>query len=193
VANPPASPTEKSKLGVGLIHRFCDLTGAPLQREPLTVADLRRRLDGFYWPYHNELATILGRMREKAGVAFHVSCHSMASVARPVSRDAGEPRSDFDIGDGHGVTSGRAFVDTVFEFLSDLGYDVTINRHFAGAESIHKHGDPPRGVHSLQIETRRGLYMNETSYEKRSDFETMRGHLGQLTAHLARYARQNSR
>ena len=186
-------PTEKSKLGVGLIHRFCDLTGAPLQQEPLSVTDLRRRLDGFYWPYHHELAAIIRDMRDQTGVAFHVSCHSMASVARPVSHDAGQPRSDFDIGDGHGMTCDRGFVDTVIQFLAAFGYDVTLNKHFAGAESIHKHSDPANGVHSLQIETRRGLYMNEATYEKRSDFETVRGHLGQLAAHLADYARQNTR
>lgn len=189
----PFEPTEKSQLGVGLIHRFCDLTCAPLQQEPLTVADLRRRLEEFYWPYHHELAAIIRDMREKTGVAFHVSCHSMASVARTVSHDAGTPRSDFDIGDGRGVTCGQGFVDTVMTFLKGFGYDVTYNKHFAGAESIHKHSDPANGVQSLQIETRRGLYMDEATYEKRPDFETIRGHLGQLAAHLADYARQNSR
>ncbi|MEE8305309.1 MAG: N-formylglutamate amidohydrolase [Candidatus Tectomicrobia bacterium] len=189
----PFEPTEKSKLGVGLIHRFCDLTGAPLQQEPLTVADLRQRLDGFYWPYHHELAAITRDMREQTGVAFHCSCHSMASVARPVSHDAGQLRSDFDIGDGHGRTCDRAFVDTVMNVLSGFGYEVPYNKHFAGAECIHKHSDPANGVQSLQIETRRGLYMNETTYEKGSDFETVRGHLGQLAAHLADYAQQNTR
>jgi len=184
-------PTEKSKLGVGLIHRLCDLTGAPLQQEPLSVPDLRRRLDQFYWPYHHELATIIHDMRDWAGVAYHVSCHSMASVARPVSRDAGQPRSDFDIGDGHGRTCDRAFVDAVMRCLSNFGYRVTYNQHFAGAESIHKHSDPANGVQSLQIETRRGLYMNETTYGKGPDFETVREHLGQLAAHLADYAQQH--
>jgi N-formylglutamate amidohydrolase len=193
VLETPFEPTEKSKLGVGLIHRVCDLTGAPLQQAPISVADLRRRLDGFYWPYHHELAALIDAMRDDAGMAFHVSCHSMASVARTVSRDAGRQRSDFDIGDGNGVTCKREFVEAVVEFLSAFGYDVTVNRHFVGAESIHQHGDPANAVHSLQIETRRGLYMNEATYEKRPDFETVRAHLGQLTAHLADYVRHNAR
>lgn len=56
-------PTEKSVFGVGLIHRVCDSTGVPLQILPLSTADLRRRLDEFYWPYHNELTAILTEMR----------------------------------------------------------------------------------------------------------------------------------
>lgn len=190
--NEPFAPTEKSEFGVGLIHSVCDATKAPLQQTPLSVADVRGRLDGYYWPYHNELAAILTGMRARSGFAYHVSCHSMASVARTVSKDAGTPRSDFDIGDRHGETCSRDFVDTVQAFLNGLGYDVTVNKHFAGAECIRKHGDPAGGVHSLQIETRRGLYMDEETYEKLPGFETVRGHLSQLATHLAEFARSNS-
>jgi N-formylglutamate amidohydrolase len=132
-------------------------------------------------------------MHARTGAAYHVSCHSMASIARAVSKDAGAPRSDFDIGNRHGETCDRAFVDTAHAFLEGLGYDVTVNKHFAGAESIRKHGNPSGGTHSLQIETRRGLYMDEETYEKQPEFETVRGHLGQLAAHLAAYASGNER
>lgn len=101
------------------------------------------------------------RMRREAnGIVYHVSCHSMASVARKVSVDAGAQRSDFDIGDGYGKTCNPTFVAAAVECLSGLGYNVTVNKHFAGAESIHKHGDPANGIHSLQIKTKRGLYMD---------------------------------
>ncbi len=186
----PFEPTEKSELGVGLIHGVCDGNKAPLQQLPISTTDLSRRLNEFYWPYHNELSAIIKAMRQNAGTVFHVSCHSMASIARAVSKDAGAPRSDFDIGDRHGETCDRDFVDAVHGFLSGLGYDVTINKHFAGAESIRKHGDPRSGTQSLQIESRRGLYMNEETFEKRPEFETIRNHLGQLSSHLASYARQ---
>ncbi len=189
----PFAPTDKSDLGVGLIHSVSDRTKAPLQQLPISVADLRRRLDEFYWPYHNELSAILQTMRERAGLAYHVSCHSMASIARAVSKDAGAPRSDFDIGDRHGETCDREFVDTVQKFLAGLGYDVTINKHFAGAESIHKHGNPAGGIQSLQIETRRGLYMNEETYEKRAEFDKIRDHLTQLAAHLSGFAKDKAR
>lgn len=188
----PFAPTEKSEFGVGLIHSVCDGNRAPLQHTPLSTSDLRRRLNDYYWPYHNQLSNILNTMYEQHGIACHVSCHSMASVARAVSRDAGGARSDFDIGDRHGTTCDRGFVDTAHGFLRDLGYDATVNKHFAGAECIRKHGDPANGVHSLQIETRRGLYMNEETYEKTPQFETVRAHLGRLAAHLAEFARTRS-
>lgn len=182
------APTGKSDLGVGLIHSVTDAGGVPLQELPVTREDLARRLDGFYWPYHNTLAEMLADRRNTAGQAFHVSCHSMASIARKVSVDAGAQRSDFDIGDGNGVTCGREFVDAVYETLSGLGYKVTVNKHFAGAESIHKHGNPTGGIQSLQIETRRGLYMNEETYVKKADFGDIQSDIEKLVTALAKFA-----
>jgi len=187
------APTQKSSLGVGLIHSVTDAGGMPLQEVPISRADLARRLDHFYWPYHNTLSDMLQAHREAAGMAFHVSCHSMASVARKVSVDAGAQRSDFDIGDGNGVTCERGFVDAVVECLSGLGYRVTVNKHFAGAECIHKHGDPQTACHSLQIETRRGLYMDEETYAKKPDFAKIQGDIGTLIGALTEYASTRSR
>ena len=127
--------------------------------------------------------------RDAHGTAYHVSCHSMASVARKVSVDAGAPRSDFDIGDGYGKTCDPAFVAAAVECLSGLGYNVTVNKHFAGAESIHKHGDPANGIHGLQIETKRGLYMDEVTYANRPEFEKVQSDLGTLYRHLSDFAR----
>ena len=127
--------------------------------------------------------------RDAHGIAFHVSCHSMASVARNVSKDAGAQRSDFDSVDGYGKTCDAAFVEAAVECLTGLGYNVTVNKHFAGAESIHKHGDPKVGVYSLQIEARRGLYMDEATYAKRTAFEKVRSDLGTLCGALAAFAR----
>lgn len=182
-------PTRRSEFGVGLIHAKCDVDGAPLQRTPLDRDDLERRLDGYYRPYHATLGEMLAARRDAAGVAFHVSCHSMASIARGISADAGAKRSDFDLGDGNGVTTGPEFVAAARECLAGFGYEVTVNRHFAGAASIHKHGDPASGMHSLQIETRRGLYMNEKTYRKGPEFAEVQSHLAQLTRHLADFAR----
>ncbi len=99
------------------------------------------------------------------------------------------PRSDFDIGDGKSETWDPAFVAASVECLSGLGYSVTANKHFAGAERIHKHGDPANGIHSLQIETKRGLDMDEVTYAKRPEFEKVQSDLGTLCRHISDVAR----
>ena len=161
-----------------------------LQDTPITAADLRHRLDTYYWPYHNTLAAILEKFRERHGVAFHVSCHSMSSIGGKAVADAGRKRSDFDIGTRNGSTTTPEFADAVIECLKGFGYDVTRDEHFIGAESVRKHGDPDAGVHSLQIEINRSIYMDEDSYRRSDRFAEIQQHLSQLSLRLADFARE---
>ena len=63
---------------------------------------------------------------------------------------------------------------------------------FIGAESVRKHGDPENGVHSLQIEINRSIYMDEDSYRRSERFAEIQGHLSQLAHRLADFARAQS-
>lgn len=103
--------------------------------------------------------------------------------------DAGSRRSDFDLGDRNGTTCGRERVDVVAEALTGFGYRVTVNAHYVGAEAARKHGDPQSGVHSLQIEMNRDLYMNEATRERSSRFPQIQQHMATLSERLADFAR----
>ena len=102
-------PTEKSRLGIGLIHSAAGRDRIPLYDRKLAVGDVRNRIDSYYWPYHHELGRLLEEHRARRGVAYHVSCHSMAAIGGASTLDAGSPRSDFDIGDRHGASCEPAF------------------------------------------------------------------------------------
>ena len=185
----PLETSDKSIRGMGLIPRVCGKGDVVLQDGPITVADLRHRLDNYYWPYHNTLADVLAEFHERFGVAYHVSCHSMSRVGGMAVPDPGRKRPDFDIGPRNGTTTKPEFAEAVIECLSGFGYDVTLNEHFAGAESVHKHGKPAAGIHSLQIEINRSIYMDEDSYRRGQKFDQIREHLGQLAGRLAEFAR----
>lgn len=185
-------PTGKSRLGIGLIHSVCGTGDVPLWHGRLPVADVRRRLDDYYWPYHNELAALLKAQRATFGTAFHVSCHSMASIGGAATVDRGARRSDFDIGDRNHETADPVFVELVVETLRGFGYDTTVNKHYAGAESIRKHADPAGGIHSLQIEISRGLYMDEDSYVRGPRFAEIRSHLATLGQAVCAFARERA-
>ncbi|ALM82899.1 N-formylglutamate amidohydrolase [Bordetella sp. N] len=180
--------TEKSRLGIGLIHSKCGKRGVPIYDKPLAVADVQRRLDHYYWPYHNELAAMLAERKKVFGGAYHVSCHSMASIGGPSTLDRGKPRSDFDIGDRNGSTCDPALSELIVATLGGFGYQVTRNFHYPGAESVRKHAQPAAGIHSVQIEIKRGLYMNEETFERSKDFGTVRQHLAELSKVIARFA-----
>ena len=185
----PLEPSDKALRGMGLIPRVCGKGDVGLQDAPITAADLRHRLDRYYWPYHNELASILAGFRDQHGIAFHVSCHSMSSVGGQATADPGRKRSEFDIGTRNGSTTAAGFADAVVDCLKGFGYDVTRDEHFIGAESVRKHGNPDNGVHSLQIEINRSIYMDEDSYRRGAKFAEIQGHLSQLAGRLADFAR----
>jgi N-formylglutamate amidohydrolase len=56
---------------------------------------------------------------------------------------------------------------------------------YAGGFTTRHYGAPARRQHALQIEINRALYMDEDSYARRPAFDTVRGHLSALVAHLA--------
>jgi N-formylglutamate deformylase len=188
----PFQTSDKSIRGMGLIPWVCGKGDVALQEEPISADDLKHRLDNYYWPYHNLLRDILAGFKSRDGIAFHISCHSMSSVGGFAVPDPGRKRSDFDIGTRGGETCEASFSDAVVSFLKDKGYDATLNEHFPGAESVHKHGDPANNIHSLQIEINRSIYMNEDTYRRGERFDTIQKDLGDLAKHMAAFAQEKA-
>ncbi len=54
------------------------------------------------------------------------------------------------------------------------GFSVARNAPYAGGYTTHVHGRPLRGVHALQIEINRALYLDEERIEKSPRFEALR-------------------
>jgi N-formylglutamate amidohydrolase len=185
-------PGPKTKSGVGLIPTVCAGT-KPLYDAPLSVAEVRKRLSSFYWPYHSEVRRLLTDFRVKYGVAYHLSCHSMPAMPASSAPDAGQPRSDFDLGNRNGTTCGDELLEVVTETLRGLGYRVTNNKHFVGAEAVRKHGNPANGIHSLQIEMNRSLYMDEAARIRRPELSRIRDHLTVLAGRIAALAKATKR
>lgn len=180
------NPSEKCSAGIGLIPMIAG--GQNLYTGPLSVGDVERRLNELYRPYHVELGSLLKNAKIAHGRAFHLSCHSMASVNPPGSKDAGQRRSDFDLGNRNGQTCSAEFIDFVASCLREFGYNVTLNKHFIGAEVVRKHAAPQDNIHSLQIEMNRDLYMNEKIREKKSEFEQVKSHMTALATRIVSYA-----
>jgi N-formylglutamate deformylase len=183
----PLAPSDKARAGNGLIPVL------PGDAAPLAVADVQRRLGELYEPYHAELARLLREARARSGAAWHLSCHSMGAVAPASAKDAGQRRSDFDLGDRNGSTCEPGLVEVVAHCLQGFGYSVTVNRHFIGAEAVRRHGSPAAGIHSLQIEMNRSLYMDEKTREPAPGLPQVQAHMTQLAHAVVGYARSRAR
>ena len=55
--------------------------------------------------------------------------------------------------------------------LEEQGFVAVRNKPYAGGFITEHYGRPARGLHALQIEVNRSLYIDESSLRKKSDFD----------------------
>lgn len=168
--------------GLGTVPRVV-ADGQPIYRGVFPIADALARIEGVYIPYHRLLADTIDRTRQDFGFAVLVDCHSMPSTVRSAHYRS---RPDFVLGDRHGSSCGGILTDIVESSLVRRGYDVSRNRPYAGGFITEHYGRPADGVHAIQIEVNRGLYLNERTLEKSRGFDRLAGDLAGLVGDLVR-------
>lgn len=178
----PVIASEKAEMGLGLIRRLIK-GNVEIYDRPLSIAEVKGRIDRFHRPYLTELAQLADRAQMEFGAVWHLNCHSMRSHGR--RRGEKIPRADFVLGDRDGTSCMPAFTAAVRESLQRLGYRVAVNDPFKGAELVTRIGRPQAGRHSLQIEVNRGLYMDEDRIEKSTDFDRLKTDIDRLIADIA--------
>jgi N-formylglutamate deformylase len=89
------------------------------------------------------------------------------------------------IGDLDGKSCDPAFTAFVAERLIGMGYRIAVNDPYKGAEIIRIHGRPAENRHSLQIEIKRNLYMDEATITANDGYDSLKSNLQQLVADVA--------
>lgn len=69
--------------------------------------------------------------------------------------------------------------------LTSAGYTVTRNAPYAGGFTTRHYGRPEHGVHAMQIEINRRLYMDEAVFTRRPAMDSLREDLNRLVEALA--------
>jgi len=155
--------------GLGTIPRVVG-DGQEIYRERLSVDDALARIESLYKPYHRALRRLINKAHQGFGTVVVVDCHSMPSVG--VSRD--EPRRpDVVIGDRYGTSCAPLLPDMVEETMSRLGYSVGRNKPYAGGFITEHYGNPASGLHTIQLELNRAIYMDERRRERSARFAQM--------------------
>lgn len=188
----PLNPGEKTRLGYGLVWRNIDAK-TPIYDRRLTVAEVRSRIEGCYRPYHETLSRCIEETAQRFGAVWHLNLHSMPNDAyERLGIRSDHPLADFVLGDRDGTTCEPAFVDLVEAELRSRGYTVARNDPYKGVQLIARIGQPALRRHSLQIEIRRPIYMDEVTRERNAGFDTVQRDLGEVAAVLARYVREQA-
>ncbi|PLC04905.1 N-formylglutamate amidohydrolase [Variovorax sp. RO1] len=153
----------KVRLGKGLIWKLTD-EGLPIYDRPLTVAEVRQRIDQCWRPYHAAVAQAIDDAHARHGYSIHINCHSMPAIAGSHATDfPGLAHADFVIGDRDGSTADPALSQRLCAHLRACGYSVDYNHPYKGVELVRRHGNPAANRHSIQVEINRKLYMDEAT------------------------------
>jgi N-formylglutamate amidohydrolase len=148
----------------------------PIYRERLKLDDARMRIEGIYQPYHSTMQKLLSEAYGAFGVAVLIDCHSMPRLARSGDRLA----PDIVLGDRYGTTCAGGLADLAEMVFTGCGLRVARNRPYAGGFCTRTYGRPQHGIHALQIEVSRHLYMNEVTLQPSANFGAVRQIIEQL-------------
>jgi N-formylglutamate amidohydrolase len=180
---PPFARSRSARVaaGLGAIARIV-AEGEEVYARKLTFAEARTRIDGVHQPYHAALRSLVESAVSRHGGAILVDFHSMPSAAacRAVGRSC-----DIVLGDRFGGACAPALSALVETELAALGYSVARNSPYAGGYTTEHYGDPARGVHAVQIEINRSIYVDEASLWPTAGFATLKADLERLFAALA--------
>lgn len=181
IARVPHNPRISS--GLGVIPRVV-AGGRAIYRGKLPLAEAEARLRRFWHPYHRALAALVEETRAAFGQAVLIDCHSMPHEAIEAHTRPGQPRPEVVLGDRYGATAGREVMDRVEAAFAGAGLRVGRNSPFAGAYVAQAYGRPSRGVHVVQVEIDRALYMDEVRVEPLAGFEGFRELISGVVAEL---------
>ena len=166
--------------GLGTIPRVVS-DSANIYKGPMPVEEGLARIERIYRPYHDTLRRLLAQTHVAFGLSILIDCHSMPSNIRG---GATRVRPDFVLGDRFGASCMPELTDCAQATLQRLGYTVCRNKPYAGGFITEHYGRPSRGLHALQIEINRGLYMDEHRLEPHSGFERLSADLAALAQSL---------
>ena len=175
--------------GLGTIARIV-AEHEEIYREPLDVQEAMSRIEAIYKPYHALIRKTLARLHVGFGFSVIIDCHSMPSVVRGTDSAS---RPDFVLGDRYGTSCAAELVDIAARTLRSLGYTVARNKPYAGGFITEHYGRPAQGLHALQVEINRGLYMNEATYEKLDSFERLGIDLTAFAEEIMTYQKDRQR
>jgi len=170
--------------GLGTVPRIV-ANGEDIYGGRLSYAAAKDRIERHHHPYHAALAALLADARHGFGAALLIDCHSMPSAGGAEMAGRGHRGVDIVLGDCHGSACAPEITAIAERALVGAGFNVIRNKPYAGGHTTRHYGRPMAGVHALQIEISRALYMNEARLTPKSGFADIKRRLGPLIEALS--------
>ena len=159
--------------------------GRPALLGAVSQAEYRRRVERYHRPYHERIAALLEERRARHGFAVLLCAHSMPSRGRDGHDDAGVERADIVPGTRGRTTASAPVIALVEQIAAREGLKLRHDEPYRGGYSTGHYGRPRDGVHAIQIELARRLYMDERTLAQRpEEFARLKRFCTELVAAL---------
>ena len=141
----------RARAGLGIIPGRTP-QGGELWRRKISQSEFFSRWSQAHVAYHEAVAAALAELRAVHPDVLLLDCHSMP----PRSSE----QSQVVLGDRHGSSCASWLSNAARTVFSRHGCSCTLNDPYAGGWIVERHGRPMSGVHALQVELDRSLYLD---------------------------------
>ena len=142
--------------------RFCN-EPVYLDGQAPDEAEVAERVDTYWRPYHDALASELDRLRTAHGRVLLWEGHSIRGSDLPFLFEGRLP--DLNLGTAGGTTCAPAVQARIEHALAAQDrYDFVVNGRFKGGYITRHYGDPGNGIDAVQLETSQRTYMDEDTF-----------------------------
>ncbi|MEM9733172.1 MAG: N-formylglutamate amidohydrolase [Pseudomonadota bacterium] len=166
--------------GLGTIPRLV-AENMPIYDQSPSLDEGLARVERIYRPYHENLRSLLSKTLMQFGYGVLVDCHSMPSQG---GRSERHNRPDIIIGDRYGTSCHGDISRALLDQFTALGYSVARNKPYAGGFITEHYGRPLKGLHAVQIEINRALYMREDTLTLREGFNALQQDIETVMSHV---------
>ena len=119
--------------------------------------EIRRRIEHYWRPYHQQLETGLADIREQHGIALLLDAHSIRSE---VARFFEGRLPDFNFGTVSGHSCSMQLQEHL-KLFDTAPYSQVSNGRFKGGYITRAYGNPENNIHAVQLELSQRTYMDE--------------------------------
>lgn len=188
---PVNSVSPRVLAGLGVIPRLA-ANEQEIYGRKLDVAEAEQRLGLFYRPYHQALGELVAEAKRQFGLCVLLDCHSMPSAGAWMDSLHSRQRIDVDyvLGDCFGASCAERMTAAAESCLAERGAKVRRNNPYSGGYVAQAYGKPAQGVHVLQLEINRALYMDEAALLPSAGFAAVQEAMAALIERLSAAARQ---
>ena len=170
------------------IHWHKTTQGDVLIPKPLSQTLHKELIRKYYDPFHQKIKRLISHFQNQGQRSIYfLDLHSMPSQGLDFHRDKGEIRKPIVISDNQSQSCSKNFTELVVKAYETAGFKVGLNWPYSGGAITQHYGNPKIGLHGLQVELNRALYMDEKTKQKTSGYTHIQKQLKQAIAYIVKH------